>query len=1021
MVNPFKWTPNILGAGKEAVKKAKPMSRMGRWFLNRTKLADNYANPNMRYSTKQRIVGGLFSAIESRTLGRMGALGTAVSFKMRGDRQAFKRAVFGNISFAVLGRMGFVGEIISTNIAKKMRVYDNQPDIIEKINAIQRRGKNTPITTSDIVKSLDASAKAIDSKFSLMASIIKEDLMPGYKKMDDRLKKFEKNQEENIYKASAKILEQVRGMSPDMSNLDNLNNSVRDLSGRVNENESNLAAIRKELGFLKTEVTLSRESSNDNAPMFERPNVIPDKNKKEKEESGGIMGAIGGALGWAAKGAGALLAGNAGMAAAGTAVTAGAGYAAWKMFFGEDKANEMQKEADRLKQRMEKYQERYVIDPKTKKPIKLDLTNKKHLELMKNHPNAVINGVQADEYTQQMSKGTQGTPSLTSKGNKDIGIGRLGQTTVFGAAGKNLPNDVFDQYFNNLDVGEVSSSGGFRTGRKSTIGSVMDWMGMGSEGYSASNAKPINLGGDIDPKFGIAESGRYHSLLASERQTRFGEELSDENTIKRLAALGKIEVGSMKPEDKIQWLESYMNQSMFRDKNLSHRLQGKYASYWGGGVGNPNRVSNEEFEEWKKYAQAALAGSNLADLHTDNASNAPGNPLADKRIMQGRQGQWSGGSRNKGEFIYTDAPYEQRRKEWLARLSEKEKGEFMGLSQEQAAKFMAEQNKSESKNLPRAKDGALDISSGKVIQEQMEKAGIRKRPVSEKLENVLQYASAQTGLIPRIWSGGQRGKYERGRGGRTGSTRHDYGNAADLDLEEIDPVTGKRRKLSFRNAEDREKIKQFIYHSARGGATGIGGGQEYMGDGRLHIGFGKTATWNSASKWFNSAFYAGRKDSFDLQKQIAEGKVVLDKSQIEVAEPVKMDNVPMQQRGLAQMSRKLAGVEDPKPVEVAKAEPRQVTGEKGGIITRPKPVKTAESIKPPDTKVNVAQNGAISGGRPSKTKTEDVEAKTTKPDEVAQQGSRGTEKISNPTSYQPESAMPSPGDNGYGEYKNCFI
>ena len=63
-------------------------------------------------------------------------------------------------------------------------------------------------------------------------------------------------------------------------------------------------------------------------------------------------------------------------------------------------------------------------------------------------------------------------------------------------------------------------------------------------------------------------------------------------------------------------------------------------------------------------------------------------------------------------------------------------------------------------------------------------------------------------------------------------------------------------------------MQKFVFAAAQAGATGIGHGSGYMGSGRLHVGFGKVATWGGGmeSTGFNSAFYEGRKNQIDLNK-----------------------------------------------------------------------------------------------------------------------------------------------------------
>src|SRR5690606_19385261 len=94
-------------------------------------------------------------------------------------------------------------------------------------------------------------------------------------------------------------------------------------------------------------------------------------------------------------------------------------------------------------------------------------------------------------------------------------------------------------------------------------------------------------------------------------------------------------------------------------------------------------------------------------------------------------------------------------------------------------------------------------------------------------------------------------------GKRTGSTRHDLGNAADLQL-----LKG-GRALDFTNPADRETVIRFVTAAAAHGATGIGAGVDYMGPKTLHVGFGAKSVWGAHGKaanapaWLKEAVFAG--------------------------------------------------------------------------------------------------------------------------------------------------------------------
>jgi len=125
--------------------------------------------------------------------------------------------------------------------------------------------------------------------------------------------------------------------------------------------------------------------------------------------------------------------------------------------------------------------------------------------------------------------------------------------------------------------------------------------------------------------------------------------------------------------------------------------------------------------------------------------------------------------------------------------------------------------------------------AGKVTQSQ---SGTRNMPINDRLLGVLQKAASEAGVAVDITSGAQP-NYPQGP--RTGSTRHDIGvGAADLDLMQ------NGRVLTDHNPEDVKVKRKFVEAAAAAGATGIGAGEGYMGASKIHVGFGKPATWGGA-------------------------------------------------------------------------------------------------------------------------------------------------------------------------------
>lgn len=116
----------------------------------------------------------------------------------------------------------------------------------------------------------------------------------------------------------------------------------------------------------------------------------------------------------------------------------------------------------------------------------------------------------------------------------------------------------------------------------------------------------------------------------------------------------------------------------------------------------------------------------------------------------------------------------------------------------------------------------------------------RDLPIAPGLKQILSFAGSVAGIDEvRVESGGQCAIGTCNK--RVGSTRHDLGNAADLDLIKDGRV------LRFTNPSDLPFFEAFIEAAASFGATGIGGDVGYMGPTRIHVGFGSRATWGGTN------------------------------------------------------------------------------------------------------------------------------------------------------------------------------
>lgn len=125
----------------------------------------------------------------------------------------------------------------------------------------------------------------------------------------------------------------------------------------------------------------------------------------------------------------------------------------------------------------------------------------------------------------------------------------------------------------------------------------------------------------------------------------------------------------------------------------------------------------------------------------------------------------------------------------------------------------------------------------------------RNQPLAPELVNAMSFLP-EMGVTMRVVSGGQ----EASGPNRLGSTRHDHGNAGDVDFYQ------NGRKLDWNNEADLPILSNIVSQARANGVTGIGAGDDYMGAGRFHIGFGNEAVWGAGGKsenapdWLRAAY-----------------------------------------------------------------------------------------------------------------------------------------------------------------------
>jgi hypothetical protein len=147
---------------------------------------------------------------------------------------------------------------------------------------------------------------------------------------------------------------------------------------------------------------------------------------------------------------------------------------------------------------------------------------------------------------------------------------------------------------------------------------------------------------------------------------------------------------------------------------------------------------------------------------------------------------------------------------------------------------------------------------------------IRNDPLSDRLTAAFDFLPA-LGVRMSVVSGGQESVAELTAEGRaqglsgtalqefidaanTGSTRHNHGDSVDADFLLPDGT-----KLVPSNPDHLPILQQIVRRAQANGLTGFGEGADYMGEGRIHLGYGTAAIWGAngnganASAWLTAA------------------------------------------------------------------------------------------------------------------------------------------------------------------------
>lgn len=117
----------------------------------------------------------------------------------------------------------------------------------------------------------------------------------------------------------------------------------------------------------------------------------------------------------------------------------------------------------------------------------------------------------------------------------------------------------------------------------------------------------------------------------------------------------------------------------------------------------------------------------------------------------------------------------------------------------------------------------------------------RSLPLSDDLVRAMGFLP-ELGIEMEVYSGGQPSEGPN----RVGSHRHDHGNSGDVMFYKDG------RLLDWNNQDDLPVLSDIVARARASGVTGIGAGNDYMGPGRVHIGFGAPAVWGAGGKSANA-------------------------------------------------------------------------------------------------------------------------------------------------------------------------
>jgi hypothetical protein len=165
----------------------------------------------------------------------------------------------------------------------------------------------------------------------------------------------------------------------------------------------------------------------------------------------------------------------------------------------------------------------------------------------------------------------------------------------------------------------------------------------GTEG-GGDGAQGGSVGGPIGSQIRIPQGSAAAQNMPSGQpsqpnvdRSRFRSELAaNPGLVRNLARMVNAEIGNASTQQKIVQLETLFNRAQYHGMGLGRAMQGYYPTLGA-------QLSNAQIEQFKSQVLApVMNGSNMSDIGwgpmTGNASNAPGNQVANHQFSRGQLG-----------------------------------------------------------------------------------------------------------------------------------------------------------------------------------------------------------------------------------------------------------------------------------------------------------------------------------------------------------------------------------------------